>query len=85
MQRVRSRMNIRVATKSGEAQKWSYQAIKPVTRGCDREFLVDFFESLLAMARKKYLWRPVSQSVISRSRPALTPLPARSPAPPLPV
>ena len=27
----------------------------------------------------------VSQSVISRSRPALTPLPARSPAPPLPV
>ena len=33
------------------------KAIKPVTRGCDREFLVDFFESLLAMARKKYLWR----------------------------
>ena len=27
----------------------------------------------------------VSQSVISRSRPALTPPPARSPAPPLPV
>ena len=27
----------------------------------------------------------VSQSVISRSRPALTPLPARNPAPPLPV
>ena len=47
MQRVRSRMNLRVATKSGEA----------VTRGCDREFLDNFFESLLAMARKKYLWR----------------------------
>ena len=29
--------------------------------------------------------RSVSQSVISRSRPALTPPPARSPAPPLPV
>ena len=30
-------------------------------------------------------WTSVSQTVISRSRPALTPPPARSPAPPLPV
>ena len=31
------------------------------------------------------IYMSVSQSVISRSRPALTPPPARSPAPPLPV
>ena len=46
-------------------------------------------ETETAPAENRDVLRPesqsVSQSVISRSRPALTPPPARSPAPPLPV
>ena len=54
----------------------------------DWAFPFEFAISIFVVERhspQRDVVQPVSQSVISRSRPALTPPPARSPAPPLPV
>ena len=50
----------------------------------DHQFIIAFAAEVPRSDAGRWA-QSVSQSVISRSRPALAPPPARSPAPPLPV